>query len=300
MEELSRNLPESVRLFFGAVVDPLLAGAATVTLLAGAALGVPEQAQKSSIVASSAIPEPPAENVDAWGREVSQEACLNSDPEFLAESPEAEQSGRMEGIEPMPVVEAVESPVPEEFIEAVEEPAPIADAVRSPKPVEIAGRSAALPSRTSPDLRRDIGASFLKRRLLARNAEVTARAEEAQLAQNLSRSVSNRGRELSASDEAESSEVPQQAASPSRPEASASSVISGAEEQSAPGMGQASGHVAKSKSTVQEQMRFEPVSRGRFEKTDPTVVDGQDLDVPTFLRRRISLGNDSSSASSGR
>jgi hypothetical protein len=29
-------------------------------------------------------------------------------------------------------------------------------------------------------------------------------------------------------------------------------------------------------------------------------VDGEDLDVPTFLRRRISLGNDSSPAPSGR
>lgn len=34
-----------------------------------------------------------------------------------------------------------------------------------------------------------------------------------------------------------------------------------------------------------EQMQFEPINRGRFEKSEPTIVDGQDLDVPTFLRR---------------
>jgi cell division protein FtsZ len=34
-----------------------------------------------------------------------------------------------------------------------------------------------------------------------------------------------------------------------------------------------------------EQMQFEPVNRGRFEKSEPTIIDGQDLDVPTFLRR---------------
>jgi cell division protein FtsZ len=34
-------------------------------------------------------------------------------------------------------------------------------------------------------------------------------------------------------------------------------------------------------------MQFEPVTRGRFEKSEPTIVDGQDLDVPTFLRRNI-------------
>jgi len=37
----------------------------------------------------------------------------------------------------------------------------------------------------------------------------------------------------------------------------------------------------------QEQMQFEPATRGRFEKSEPTIVDGQDLDVPTFLRRNV-------------
>src|SRR2546425_1035472 len=32
---------------------------------------------------------------------------------------------------------------------------------------------------------------------------------------------------------------------------------------------------------------FEPVTRGRFEKSEPTIVEGQDLDVPTFLRKNI-------------
>ncbi len=37
----------------------------------------------------------------------------------------------------------------------------------------------------------------------------------------------------------------------------------------------------------QETLQFEPVTRGRFEKSEPTIVDGQDLDVPTFLRRNM-------------
>jgi cell division protein FtsZ len=37
----------------------------------------------------------------------------------------------------------------------------------------------------------------------------------------------------------------------------------------------------------QEILQFEPVTRGRFEKSEPTIVDGQDLDVPTFLRRNL-------------
>jgi cell division protein FtsZ len=37
----------------------------------------------------------------------------------------------------------------------------------------------------------------------------------------------------------------------------------------------------------QEDFQFEPVSRGRFEKSEPTIVDGEDLDVPTFLRKNF-------------
>ena len=34
----------------------------------------------------------------------------------------------------------------------------------------------------------------------------------------------------------------------------------------------------------QEPLQFEPVARGRVEKIEPTSVEGEDLDVPTFLR----------------
>ncbi len=37
----------------------------------------------------------------------------------------------------------------------------------------------------------------------------------------------------------------------------------------------------------QEVMQFEPITRGRFEKSEPTIVEGQDLDVPTYLRKNI-------------
>jgi cell division protein FtsZ len=36
----------------------------------------------------------------------------------------------------------------------------------------------------------------------------------------------------------------------------------------------------------QETLQFESVVRGRFEKSEPTIVEGEDLDVPTFLRMR--------------
>ncbi len=39
----------------------------------------------------------------------------------------------------------------------------------------------------------------------------------------------------------------------------------------------------------QEQMLLDPITRGRFERSEPTIVDGQDLDVPTFLRRNVKV-----------
>lgn len=40
----------------------------------------------------------------------------------------------------------------------------------------------------------------------------------------------------------------------------------------------------------QEELQLDQkLNRGRFEKTTPTVIDGQDLDVPTFLRHGIKL-----------
>jgi cell division protein FtsZ len=39
----------------------------------------------------------------------------------------------------------------------------------------------------------------------------------------------------------------------------------------------------------QGQLALEMVSRGRFEKSEPTIHHGQDLDLPTYLRRGVAL-----------
>ena len=36
----------------------------------------------------------------------------------------------------------------------------------------------------------------------------------------------------------------------------------------------------------QETLQFESTTRGRFDKSEPTIVEGEDLDVPSFLRSR--------------
>ncbi len=56
-----------------------------------------------------------------------------------------------------------------------------------------------------------------------------------------------------------------------------------------PALVAASAEKPKKAEAKQEQMQFEPVTRGRFERSEPTIVDGQDLDVPTFMRRNVKV-----------
>ena len=47
------------------------------------------------------------------------------------------------------------------------------------------------------------------------------------------------------------------------------------------------GETSEEAKQQQEMLQLEPISgKGRFAKTDPTIVDGEDLDVPTFLRKK--------------
>jgi cell division protein FtsZ len=68
---------------------------------------------------------------------------------------------------------------------------------------------------------------------------------------------------------------------PSRPPRQPRILSTSADPQPAP--------AASRREERQETLQFEPVTRGRFEKSEPTIVDGQDLDVPTFLRRNLKV-----------
>jgi cell division protein FtsZ len=39
----------------------------------------------------------------------------------------------------------------------------------------------------------------------------------------------------------------------------------------------------------QSQLPLEIVSKGRFDKSEPTIHKGEDLDVPTYIRRGVAL-----------
>jgi cell division protein FtsZ len=50
-----------------------------------------------------------------------------------------------------------------------------------------------------------------------------------------------------------------------------------------------SGGPKKAPKPEQKTLSLDPVARGRFEKSEPTIIGGEDLDVPTFLRQKIKL-----------
>jgi cell division protein FtsZ len=39
-------------------------------------------------------------------------------------------------------------------------------------------------------------------------------------------------------------------------------------------------------------LKFETVDKGRFRNVEPTVYNGEDLDIPTFIRRGVKLSPD--------
>lgn len=56
-----------------------------------------------------------------------------------------------------------------------------------------------------------------------------------------------------------------------------------------PASGQGDAPDSKSAKVTQQQLQLDPAEgaeKGRFAKSDPTVVEGEDLDIPTFLRKK--------------
>ena len=89
--------------------------------------------------------------------------------------------------------------------------------------------------------------------------------------------------------------APATSASPSSklPDSSKASADAGAESNSGACPESDSGQTKRTKKEPakpkQEILPLDNISRGRFDKSEPTLYDGENLDVPTFLRRGITL-----------
>jgi cell division protein FtsZ len=281
MQEVAGRIPQEVRLYFGAAVDPQLEGAISVTLLAGipsgaSAVAAPElrpavqvavfapvsaPAQTAVPVAPTppvVLPEPVAYAAPVYEPEPEPEQIFNSEPEVTFVLPPTQP----EEIPVEPVAEV------QPWVEEIHEPLQPVDA--APAPVRHVPTP---PFELSKERRRET-AIHPPQEPVPQVADLPAESRPVEAAEPLWEPVLPLNIEAT---EAAPVDIPPPFAPPTEQR--------GAEAHESPQEAVA----RKAKENVQEQMRFEPVNRGRFEKTDPTIVDGEDLDVPTFMRQGVPL-----------
>ena len=290
MEEVAARLPHTVRLYFGAAVDPQMGGAVSVTLLAGVpskevpvSLPVPRASggAVSGGVAPVAQPVPrgPTAVVDAVVDAVVEvsdaaEPALAAPPEEALPVPGAVHET------------AVEAPWHSDWEQS--QPPHSAEPQLHPKPVEPPAEASSVeqgaahaysrnlpipPFELSKERRRETGPNSVQQP----PPQAVVDSYAAGLSEERHRPASEPVLPLQVGMEEEAQE-PAPVEAPVREQRT--------HEMPPPAPETAA---RKAKENVQEQMRFEPLNRGRFEKTDPTIVDGQDLDVPTFMRQGVSI-----------
>ena len=49
------------------------------------------------------------------------------------------------------------------------------------------------------------------------------------------------------------------------------------------------GHSRRKSSRLQKELPLEIVFKGRFDKSEPTIRHGEDLDLPTYIRKGVAL-----------
>lgn len=266
MEELNRHISDQTRLLFGAAVDPSLGQKVSVTILS---------ALQGETAAAAPAPAPavvetrsrPAARVESAPVTFAPAAAAPA-PVTLApvhEVPAAPPRRR----EPAVAARAIE---PEEPAVTPHIPEPVAAAPRRPEPAVI---DISEPE-PEPELEPEPIRAPEPRRVLR------------------SRPVREPAPVLEVEPEPEPQPVYVESTTTTPPApapmaAEADPVFS----ESAPPAGEPTRGPRQPKpkpiQAKQEQMQFEPVTRGRFEKSEPTIVDGQDLDVPTFLRRNVKV-----------
>lgn len=323
MEEFNRHVNDSTRVLFGAAVDPDLQGRLCVTILSSigderealpaaaprpAALAKPAP-KPSRPVEESRPAEPPkiVETVPAAAPEIVE-------PESLEPEPEPEEAETELPVEPVLEPRASEAAAEPEAPESAEPAAPPAYQIK-PRGLRRASSQASLFGDDEPFVSPSKIAPPVPGRMLDRpypklpvrepepeeppvepeNRAPGIESEPVPEVESVPEIVESAAEELPVETAAQP-EVPEEEETP-EPEAAAEP-----EPEPAPKPVTARRPLlspkppepqpaapAVSRSPQQEVLQFEPVTRGRFEKSEPTIVDGQDLDVPTYMRRRIKL-----------
>lgn len=302
MEEFNRHVGERTRILFGAAVDPELSGRVTVTILSSISADQP-----AAVVRPRPAPQP--ERAAPVAKPVPAPMPLPPPVEEPVEAVEFEAFAA-------PLEEAVEpegqaSEIVEELLPVVETPEPVAPRVEKPLGLRAATTQASLfgeepepeaaepletpqPERVAPP----VPGRMLKRPFPQKAAPI--QAAEPVIEAVLEPEPEPEPVAVLPEPEIEEEVTPEPQPEPPKPaprpmtprlerpplkapQMRPAELIPAAEMASvAPG-------TPASKAPQQEVMEFEPVTRGRFEKSEPTIVDGQDLDVPTYLRHRVKL-----------
>ena len=270
MEEFNRHVNDSTRILFGAAVDPELAGRVTVTILSSigeepAALVRPKPlAQPQRVAAAAPKPAP----VVAPEPEAFEEPEV-ADP--IEDAPEI-----VEAIEP----EAVQEPE----IEAQTEEPPVAARPEKPRGLRLPVSQASLFGDDEPVISPSKIAPPVPGRMLDRPYPKTPVPEPEPVVEEVPE-VEPAAPVLEPEIQAEPEPQPEPKPALARPERRP--IL--APKPRVPEPSAEAAPQSPSKTPQQEILQFEPVTRGRFEKSEPTIVDGQDLDVPTYMRRRVKL-----------
>ena len=328
MEEFNRFVSDRARLLFGAAVDPELAGRITVTIMSSIGDIQPVAShtpvfQAERVVPASAAPrrapvQPAPKPPVIEPQEEEQfvpEARVVLEPEFSQEreAVEVELAGEME---PAEIEENFSLEVQEPGVETaaeVEEPVmeapPVAPLVEKPRGLRTATQQASLfgeePAAPVERVTPPVPGRMLRRPFpektvpppISTPAPVPAVAAVTESEPELKPSAVRETKSVQDT-EPVPEPIPQVKTTPVIPEPRAEPRPAIALRRTAAVQPPRSPELipaheiastAPSKAPQQEIMEFEPVTRGRFEKSEPTIVDGQDLDVPTYLRRRVKL-----------
>ncbi len=318
MSEISERVSPEVRLFFGAAVDPSMAGAISVTLLAGipgTVGGGSSQVFTSSASAPAARPSPMSAPAAAQAFQAYQAAPEREEKpavikavepgNAISESPAPaswhESSTPWQDIPPSapepfasPVASIVHDVAPEAVPHLEDEPVLL--------PLEVPAEPAPAHVWSTPTPPFEV--SKERRREAAAHEAALHEAAQHEAAQHVSAQVVG-GVSFSEPPVEDTPVLSQAAEVFDNPSVSYATHAEAAEDQTHPAdftpvpemevepvlpLGMPRENGKRTKDGVQEQMRFEAPNRGgRFEKTDPTIVDGEDLDVPTFMRQRLPI-----------
>ena len=293
MQEVTERISPEVRVFFGAAVDPKMAGSVSVTLLAGIPDGVAVPMQeRRPVVEQKRLPQARPAVLESFVEATVHSKAVESVATFEPSPGAPPEQVRQDGGHVADASETHEDhagkPMPPAFEERESEfevalpltehvSVPVAADIQEPDHLSSEVSVPTTPPRSMPIPPYEAAKEQRRRESIVQAAQSTEPMEAPVFHQPVIDENERHAATIVAAEEVEgigSAGFQQSEVEPHTP-VEASSLSAAAK---------------RAKDTVQEQMRFESPNRGgRFEKTDPTIVDGEDLDVPTFMRQHLPL-----------